>query len=91
MFEFNFDEWVKLAETDPAGFELKRKQEIDKIIADAPVHLRNKLRMLQLECDIIYDTYEPLDGALEMTKMAVNKLKELKGPLTQLRAICEDL
>jgi hypothetical protein len=47
--------------------------------------------MLQIECDGIRQAMDPMEATIEMTRMASAKLQEMKTPLTQLRAICEDI
>ena len=91
MNDFPFDEWVKLYETDPDAFERKRKDLLEAEIMKAPVETRGKLRLIQMECDAMHTSMSPMEATVEMTKMAAKKLQELKTPLTQLRAICEDI
>lgn len=91
MTEFSFDEWARLYETDPEAFERKRADLLEEVIRSAPVEHRAKLRMLQIECDGIRQAMDPMEATIEMTRMATAKLQELKTPLTQLRAVCEDI
>lgn len=91
MHKFNFDEWASLYESDPLAFELKRKQVIENMICECPVEHRAKLRLLQMHCDAIRQSSDPLAAAEEFTKMSANKLNELKAPLTELREILEDI
>jgi hypothetical protein len=91
MTNFDFDEWVKLYEANPAEYERKRAEVLTQEILKAPVGIRNDLRLLQMQCDVLHNTLDPMDATVEMTKMMKNKLSELKTPLTQLRAICEDI
>lgn len=91
MYEFDFDEWMKLYETDPEAYERKRKEILEAEIKKSPVEKRAMLRVSQAECDAIHATMDPVAATVEMTKLATKKLNELKLPLTQLRAICEDL
>jgi len=91
MANFDFDEWVKLYEANPSEYERKRTEVLTQEILKAPVGIRNNLRLLQMQCDVLHNTLDPMDATVEMTKMMKNKLSELKTPLTQLRAICEDI
>lgn len=91
MTDFSFDEWAQLYEDNPAEFERKRAALLEEVIRSAPVEHRAKLRMLQIECDGIRQAMSPMEATIEMSKMASAKLQELKTPLTQLRAICEDI
>lgn len=90
MYEFNFDEWADLYNNSPEEFERKRAEILEAEILKSPVKNRAILRILQLECDAIHSTTLPLEGSEKMLELAVKKLKELRLPLTQLRAICED-
>lgn len=91
MTEFSFDEWAQLFGSDPEAFERKRAALLEEVIRSAPVEHRAKLRMLQIECDGIRQAMDPMEATIEMTRMATAKLQELKTPLTQLRAACEDI
>ena len=91
MTEFNFDEWSELFESNPAEFERRRTQLLEEEILKVPAANRSRLRLLQIECDGIRQSMHPLDAAAEMTQMTVDKLRELKTPLTQLRSVCEDI
>jgi hypothetical protein len=91
MYKFDFDEWAKLYETDPDAFERKRKEVLEAEILKSPVENRAMLRILQSECDAMHATMDPMEATVEMSKLAARKLNELKLPLTQLRAVCEDL
>ena len=91
MSNFSFDEWSKLYESDPIAFENKRKELLEAEILKAPVEQRGKLRLIQMECDAIRTSMSPIEATIEMTQMATKKLQELKTPLTQLRAMCEDI
>ena len=92
MDTIDFDTWAQLYIDDPVLFEIKKKELIDSVIMSAPVELRNKLRMLQIECNAITKLHsDPLEAAEKLTQLSVEKLKELKLPMTQLRAILEDL
>lgn len=52
MSEFNFDEWLQLAKSDPEAFEKRRQQAIDAMIAAAPDERRQRLRGLQWRIDM---------------------------------------
>lgn len=91
MIHFDFDKWMNLYNTDPAEFERQRKKAIEDEILAAPIELRGKLRILQMECDVIHNTKGPLEATAELSQMMAQKLSELKAPLAQLRGICKDL
>jgi hypothetical protein len=48
---FDFDEWARLAQRDPAGFEARRRELLDAVIAEAPASRRQRLRRLQWRID----------------------------------------
>ena len=91
MEDFSFDEWARLYEEDPVAYERKRKEILEAEILKAPVEQRGKLRLMQMQCDAMHTSMSPMEATVEMTKLATKKLQELKTPLTQLRAICEDI
>jgi hypothetical protein len=91
MITFNFDEWADLYKNDPSEFERKRKEVLETEILKAPIKNRNKLRLLQIECDAIREVMHPLEATHMMLTKAQDMLRTIKGPLTQLRAECEDI
>lgn len=91
MTNFNFDEWANLYENDPEEFERKRKEVLEAEILKAPIKNRNKLRLLQIECDAIREIMDPLEASHQMLVRAQDLLKSIKTPLTQLRSECEDI
>jgi len=91
MTDFNFDEWAELYKNDPIEFERRRKEVIEAEILKSSIENRAMLRTLQTQCDAIRSVLNPIDATIEISKMAVKRLGELKTPLTQLRQICEDL
>jgi hypothetical protein len=50
--DFNFDDWARLAQTDPAAFEGRRQAWVEGLIAQAPDALRLRLRGLQFQIDM---------------------------------------
>lgn len=49
---FDFEQWCKLAEENPALFEKKRREEIDKVISSAPAATQERLQRLQWRVDM---------------------------------------
>ena len=45
--DFNFDEWLQLARSDPEAFEKRRQQAIDELIATVSSEKQQRLRGLQ--------------------------------------------
>ena len=91
MTEFSFDEWANLYESDPAEFERRRTEILEQEILKAPVSHRNNLRLIQMQCNALHESMSPMEATVEMSRMMTAKLNEIKTPLTQLRAICEDI
>lgn len=52
MSEFNFDEWLQLANNDPEAFEKRRQQAIDALIAETSGEQQQRLRGLQWRIDM---------------------------------------
>jgi hypothetical protein len=50
--DFNFDDWARLAQTDPAAFEGRRQAWVEELIAQAPDAMRARLRGLQFQIDM---------------------------------------
>jgi hypothetical protein len=84
MTDFNFDEWANLAKNFPEEFEQKRKEVLEKEIMKAPLERRNKLRMLQMECDAYHHNMQPLAALGEITKMMHGKLEEMRDGYIEL-------
>lgn len=84
MTNFNFDEWANLAKNFPEEFEQKRKEVLEKEIMKAPLERRNKLRMLQMECDAYHNNMTPLAALAEITKLMHGRLEMLKDEFIEL-------
>jgi hypothetical protein len=85
MTNFNFDEWAALYNTDPVGFENRRKELLANEITKAPVKSRNTLRVIQMECDVIRNMHEPLVAAQLISEMMISRLANLGEQLTRLQ------
>lgn len=48
----DFDEWLSLAQSDPAAFEARRLHVIEDFIQNSPDHLQRRLRGLQFHIDM---------------------------------------
>lgn len=90
MDNFSFDHWSTLYETNPNEYERRRAEYLNQTIMNAPVGIRNTMRMIQLECDTIRAMYPPLEATVKITELMVAKLKDLRANLTQLREMVED-
>jgi hypothetical protein len=49
--QFDFDDWLRLAQENPHAFEARRERLIDETITAAPDRLRDRLRALQWRID----------------------------------------
>jgi hypothetical protein len=90
MSDFNFDEWANLAKNFPEEFEQKRKDVLEKEIMKAPLERRNKLRMLQMECDAYHFNMTPLAALGKIGGMMHSKLEELKDEHIELAIACSE-
>jgi hypothetical protein len=85
MDKITFDEWVALYKTNPKEYERKRKEVLDQEILKAPVGQRNRLRLLQMECDAYHNSLPPMEATIEISKLLVQKLEELDKQLQELK------
>jgi hypothetical protein len=49
---FNFDDWARLAKSDPEAFERKRRETLEAVIDNAPAAMQTRLRGLQWRVDM---------------------------------------
>lgn len=75
MNDFNFDEWMNLASSDPAEFERRRVEAVQQVITSAPAHMQPDLQRLQSVCDRISADNAPLQAAGRMLEMAGSSLQ----------------
>jgi len=52
MQDFDFDEWLNLAKSDPEAFELRRQQAVEELIIAAPSDRQHRLRGMQWRVDM---------------------------------------
>ena len=90
MCDFNFDEWADLHRNHPEEFERKRKEFLDAEILKAPVSSRNKLRLLQMECDAIRQSYSSLRAVDEISKLMIEKMCDLQDAVLDLNIACAE-
>lgn len=89
-FEFDFDEWMNLAKTDPAAFDARRKQVIDDLIAHAPEHLRQRLKSFQWRIDMERARCEnPMQACIKLSNMMWELVYGDRGFLWSLRQFAE--
>lgn len=91
MQDFYFDDWADLYRKDPAEFEKKRQQVLDAVIARAPLEIRDKLRITQMECDAIRSIYPPLEAAAAISRLMLERLLDLQNSLIDLKISCDNI
>ena len=88
--DFNFEEMAALYKSSPEEFERVRRELLNAEIAKAPIKHRNMLRMIQLECDTIHDTCDPLFAAVKMNELMLEKTFELQESMIDLGIACKE-
>ncbi|MEO1766816.1 DUF3135 domain-containing protein [Thiobacter aerophilum] len=69
-FRFDFDEWMRLAKTDPAAFDARRQQAIEALINEAPPHIRQRLERFQWRIDVERVRCEnPMQACIKLSNM----------------------
>lgn len=89
MTNIDFDEWALLYRTDPAAFDIKRKEILNAEILKAPYHIQPNLRILQDACDALSDNLPPLEATYEMSKLLVTQLGKLQTNIDNLKYLCK--
>lgn len=80
--EFDFDEWARLAHSDSAEFERRRRELIEQQIAAAPADLQARLRGLQFRIDMERRrATTPLSACVRLNSMMWKSFAELRGAL----------
>ncbi len=92
--QFDFDQWMRLAKSDPEEFEKRRREAIEDLISKAPEHAQRRLRGLQWQIDMERAKCKnPLESCIRINDMlwdfvyaengflaAMNKLVDLFQP-----------
>ncbi len=74
-FEFVFDDWMRLASTDPEAFEKAREQTIRHTIADAPANYRTRLLRLQWRVDMERKRHNnPMSACVTISRMMLDSV-----------------
>lgn len=69
-FQFDFDEWMNLAKTDPEAFDARRRQVIDDLIEHAPEHIRQRLKRFQWRIDMERARCDnPMQACIKLSNM----------------------
>lgn len=79
LHDFNFEEWVNLAVSDPDKFEKLRHDKITALIESVSAHNRQRLSGLQWQLDIIRDKnhHSAMASCLAISKLMWETLDEL--------------
>jgi hypothetical protein len=87
---FDFDEWMRLAQSDPAAFESRRQAAIEALIAQAPPHVRERLQRFQWRIDMERARCDnPLQACLKLSRMMWELVYGDHGFLWSLRQLSE--
>jgi hypothetical protein len=85
---FDFSEWSSLAREDPARFEARREEEIERLIAAAPAHIQPRLRRLQWRIDMERRRHSnPLGACLGIYGMMMDSVYGEQGLLPALKQL----
>jgi len=85
--EFDWETWSELARTDPEGFERKRNEAIEAVIASAPEHRRQRLIGLQCRVDLERQRSSSALGAcIRISKLMWESFDDLQRSLNSLKA-----
>lgn len=80
--QFDIEQLLNLAKTDPAALEALRQREIAALIDKAPPHARNRLRGLQFEIDCQRRLHKtPMGACVAISQMMMVSLAKLNSAL----------
>lgn len=86
-----FKYWSELAVKDPERFEHERRKEIEKVIAEAPVERRERLRRLQWRIDQERARgSNPLSSCIRLNRMMMDFIFSENGFYNALKLFTED-
>lgn len=84
-FDFDFEHWRSLAETDPLAFFVAREQVLARFMAAAPRRLSGELHSLQALIDHSRaEAGSPINSSRLLLSMMAEHLAALSGHMTQL-------
>lgn len=87
MTDFDFDEWAKLAQDDPEGFESRRREVIQAIIVGAPAEQQARLRGLQFRIDMERSrSTTALSACIRLNRLMWDQFTRLRESLDELDA-----
>ena len=86
-----FKYWSELAAKDPERFERERREEIEKVIAEAPEERRERLRRLQWRIDRERARgSNPLSSCIRLNRMMLDFVFAENGFCNALKLLTED-
>ncbi|MGM0593587.1 MAG: DUF3135 domain-containing protein [Pseudomonadota bacterium] len=86
----DFEAWQRLAHEDPEGFERRRRELLESVIAHAPESRRQRLRGLQWRVDKMRERAPtPLAACVSLSDMMWEALAGKRGLLERLRGRLE--
>lgn len=88
--EFDFDYWMKLAESDPETFESERRETLEELIHSMPEEYHRRLRQLQWKIDTIRQvSRNPLDSCIRISNLLMDYTYGEGGLLESLNALVQ--
>lgn len=86
LSDFDFEVWSQMAQQDPEKFEAMRQQLINDLIAQAPLHLKQRLTGLQWQVDQIRkQASNPMVACLQISQRMWDNAVGEKGLLDALQ------
>jgi hypothetical protein len=83
--EFDFDEWVLLASTDPEAFEQRRLDCIESFISQCPSSRQHRLRGIQFQIDMErHRAKTPMAACIKISSMMWDSFSGPNGLATAL-------
>ncbi len=86
----DFDQWAKLAKSDPEAFEAQREKAIEDMIGLLPAHRQQRMRCLQWKIDQVRNRAgTPLAACIRISEMMWDSLtgsgglRDVLGQLSQ--------
>jgi hypothetical protein len=71
----DFDDWAKLAKSDPDAFEAQRKKAIEEMIQRMPEHRQQRIRCLQWKVDQVRSrSSTPMAACIRISEMMWDSL-----------------
>ena len=85
---FDFDYWMKLAQTDSEAFENERRETIEELIRSMPKRYHRRLRQLQWKVDTIRAASpNPLASCVRISTLLMDHTYGEGGLLDSLNAL----